>query len=160
MILVAADQAVAGTRMEAFADRLIAVVGIDQSQAQRLGEIEREEARRQEAGRYVAVAQPRCGTGIALLGDGGEAVVGGDDDVGVLGEPELGEGGADAAEVVVDIADRRQRGRPVDAGLHAEEAVALIVLGAVGIARPEHQQEGLVARREHRQHRPRGRGHR
>ena len=59
---------------------------------------------------------------------------------------------ADAGEIVVGVLDRRQRGRAVDAGHQRVEAVALIVLGAVRIARPEHQQERLVALLEHRQH--------
>ena len=59
---------------------------------------------------------------------------------------------ADARQVVIGIADRGQRGRAVDAGNQRVQAVALIVLGTVGIARPEHQDERLVALLEHRQH--------
>ena len=41
---------------------------------------------------------------------------------------------------------------PLMPGVTRVEAVAVIVLAAVGIARPEHQHERLVARLEHRQH--------
>ena len=65
-------------------------------------------------------------------------MVGDHDDVGRLEEPELAEGGADAREIVVGVTDGGERGRAVDAGHERIEAVALEVLGAVGIARPEH----------------------
>ena len=41
---------------------------------------------------------------------------------------------------------------PLMPGRDGVEAVAGVVLAAVGIARPEHQHERLVARLEHRQH--------
>ena len=59
---------------------------------------------------------------------------------------------AQPGEVVVGVLDAGHRGRAVDAGRDGVEAVAGIVLAAVGIARPEHQHERLVARLEHRQH--------
>jgi len=54
--------------------------------------------------------------GLARLGNGGEAVIGDDDDVGRLEKPELAEHCAKAREIVVGIADRRERRRAVDAG--------------------------------------------
>jgi hypothetical protein len=41
----------------------------------------------------------------------------------------------------------------VSAGRERQEAVALNVLGSIGIARPEHQNKGLVARRKQREYR-------
>jgi hypothetical protein len=66
------------------------------------------------------------------------------------------QGRTDAREIVVGIADRRKRGRSVDAGSEAVQAVALVMLGPVRIARPEHQHERLIAFLEHRQDGARG----
>ena len=112
----------------------------------------RQEARRQEARRHVGIVALGRGAGLALLRDGREAVVGRDDDVGVVGEPELAERVLQLLEIVVGVLDRGERGRSVDAGRQLVEAVALIVLRAVRIARPEHQHERLAAGLEHRQH--------
>ena len=79
-------------------------------------------------------------------------MIGGDDDVGRGGEAEIVQRLAQLGEIVVGVLDAGHRGRPVDAGGDGVEAVAGIVLAAVGIARPEHQHERLVARLEHRQH--------
>ena len=68
------------------------------------------------------------------------------------GEAELVQRLAQLGEVVVRVLDAGHRGRSVDAGRDGVEAVAGVVLAAVGIARPEHQHERLVARLEHRQH--------
>ena len=82
-------------------------------------------------------------------------MVGRGDDIGRIEEAEIAQRRADARQIVVGIADRGERGRAVDAGNQRVQAVALIVLGAVGIARPEHQDERLVALLEQRQHGPR-----
>ena len=58
----------------------------------------------------------------------------------------------DRREVAVGVADRGDRSRPVDPGLDLQEAVALIVLRAVGIARPEDNDERLSIFLEFRQH--------
>ena len=70
----------------------------------------------------------------------------------VASEAELVERLAQLRQIVVGVLDGGERGRAVDAGRYGVEAVALIVLAAVRIARPEHQHERLVARLEHRQH--------
>ena len=63
-----------------------------------------------------------------------------------LRDPELvREAAADhPGKIVVGILDRCQRGRAVDARSELIEAVALIVLRPVGIARPEHQYKRLL----------------
>ena len=70
----------------------------------------------------------------------------------VRGKSEFVERLAQLREVVVGVLDAGHRGRSIDAGRDGVEAVAGVVLAAVGIARPEHQHERLVARLEHRQH--------
>jgi hypothetical protein len=79
-------------------------------------------------------------------------VIGGDDDVGRGGEAEIVERLAKLGEVVVGVLDAGHRSRPVDPWRDRVEAVAVVVLAAVGIARPEHQHERLVACLQHRQH--------
>ena len=76
----------------------------------------------------------------------------GGDDIGVIKKSELIESRMDAGEVVIGVADCGERGRAVNAGREHVEAVALIMLGAVRIARPEHQNKRFVAFFEHRQH--------
>ena len=127
-------------------------LGSNSGRSSALARSMRQKAHRQEVLRHVVVAELGRGAGLALLGDGREAVVGGDHDVGVGGEPELVQRLAELGEVVVGVLDAGHRGRAVDAGRDLVEAVALVMLGAVGIARPEHQHERLVARLEHRQH--------
>ena len=102
-----------------------------------------------------------CGVGssrrrarAALLGDRREAVVGGNDDIGHAGNSELRECLLNAPEIVVGVLDRRQRCRSVDAGRQPVQAVALVVLRAIGITRPEDENKGPVACLEHRQHNP------
>ncbi len=75
-----------------------------------------------------------------------------DDDIGRRGKTEFVERLTQLRQVVVGVLDRRERGRPVDAGRDLQQAVALVMLGAVRIARPEHQHERLVARFQHRKH--------
>ncbi len=128
------------------------VVGIEQRQVERFRKIDRKKAHRQEILRRVRVTCFRGGTGFALLGNRREAVVGRDHDVGGGGETEIVERFAQLRQIVVGILDGGERGRAVDAGRQGVEAVAGIVLGAVGIARPEHQHERFAARLEHRQH--------
>ena len=69
----------------------------------------------------------------------------GDDDVSGVEQSEFVESGTNSRQIVVRIADGGERSRAVDAGNEAVQAVALIVLAAIGIARPEHQDERLVA---------------
>ena len=79
-------------------------------------------------------------------------MVGGDHDVGGSGKAEIVERLSQLRQVVVGILDAGERSRAVDAGRQGVEAVARIVLGAIGIARPEHQHERFFALLEHRQH--------
>ena len=79
-------------------------------------------------------------------------MIGADDDIGRLVEAELDERLADAREIAVGVLDRGERRRAVDAGGELVEAIALVMLAAVRVARLEHQHERLVARLEHRQH--------
>ena len=97
-------------------DRGVLVVGIEQRQVERLGEVERQKAHRQEVLRRVVIADLGRGAGLAFLGDGREAVVGLDHDVGGGGEAELVQRLAELGEVVVGVLDAGHRGRAVDAG--------------------------------------------
>jgi hypothetical protein len=54
-------------------------------------------------------------------------------------------------EIIVGITDRSFRGRSVNSRSEAVQAIALIVLCAVGIARLEHQRKGLIALKKCRQ---------
>ena len=152
LVGVAADQPVAAHRIGARRDDGVLGIGIVEIGAERMGEVEREEARRQLVGRHVLVGLGRRPARGALLGDGGEAVVGGDDHVGRGVEALFLQAGQQVREIVVGVPDRGERGRAVDARHQAAQAVALVMLRAVGIARPVDHHEGLVARLEHRQH--------
>ncbi len=78
-------------------------------------------------------------------GDGGEAVVGGDEDVGGGFEGGmLVEVVEDLGKAVVGVVESETAGVAVDAGGEVLEAVALVVLGAVGVAGPEEEDERLV----------------
>ncbi len=149
---ILAEHAVAGLGMPVAFDLRILVVGVEQRQVERFRKVERQEAHRQEILRRVVIADLDGGAGLALLGDGREAMIGRDDDVGRGGEPELVERLSELGEVGVGVLDARHRGRAIDARLDLVEAVAGIVLAAIRVARPEHQHERLVARLEHRQH--------
>ncbi len=70
----------------------------------------------------------------------------------VSAKPNCSKALPDGGKIIVGIADRRHRGRPVDAGLERQEAVALIVLGAIRITRPEDDDERLSVVLEFRQH--------
>ena len=78
-------------------------------------------------------------------------MVGGHHHVGGLVQPQGLERGSQTPQIGRGVADGRQTGRSVDAGLEGIEAVALVMLGAVRIARPEHQHERPVRRLETRQ---------
>ena len=110
-----------------------------------MGDIDREEARRQQPRRHVWIALRRRPAGRAFLGNGREAMVRGQDHIRVgvepLGLQRVEQGG----EIIVGVADRRERGRAIDAGNEAQQAVALIMLRAIGVARPIDENEGLVA---------------
>ena len=66
--------------------------------------------------------------------------------------PRSSERFAQLRQIVIGVFDAGERSRSVDAGRHGIKAVAVVVLAAVGVARPEHQHERLVARLEHWQH--------
>src|SRR2546425_12344144 len=91
----------------------------------------------------------------ALLRDGCKSMVGSDDDVRRFGKPEFGKRGTEPAKIVIGVANCRKGSRAIDSGLECQEAVALVVLRAVRIARPEHQKKGLAPCGEQRQHRAR-----
>lgn len=83
----------------------------------------------------------------ALLGDRRETVIGGDDDIGVAARPNSSSALRAYAKVVVGILSSADRsiGPLIPGVMTASEAVAGVVLAAVGIAGPEHQHERLVA---------------
>src|SRR4029078_4623674 len=74
------------------------------------------------------------------------------DDVRCLAKPKLVKALPNSGKVCISITDCRHRGRPIDAGLELPEAVALILLGALGIACPEDNDERLAVGLEFRQH--------
>jgi len=78
-------------------------------------------------------------------------VIRGDDDICGVEQAEFAQCGANASEVVVLITHRSERSRSVDAGNEDVQAIALIVLGPIGVARPEHQKKRLAALLEHGQ---------
>ena len=146
------QEPVSGLRVGIVGNRRILVVGIEQRQAKRFRKIDGKKAHREEIFRRVLVADLGRRTGFALLGDGRKTVVGSDNDVGRCGEPEIVKRLAQLGQIVIGIFDAGERRWAVDARDHGVEAVAGVMLAAVGIARPEHQHEGLAAFLEHRQH--------
>ncbi len=121
------------------------------------GEVDGEEAAGQRVGGlglvFAGVVGEGCGGGSDGVGggvelaaaDGGEAVVGGDEDVGVgFDSGVFVEPGEELGERVVGVAEAAGAGFAVDAGGESLEAVAFVVLGAVGVARPEEEDEGFV----------------
>ena len=75
-----------------------------------------------------------------------------DHDIGRRRETEIVKRVTQLREIVVGVSDAGQRGGSIDARCDRVEAVAVVVLAAVRIARPKHQYERFVARLEHRQH--------
>src|ERR1700730_11221983 len=124
--------------MGAVRNHRVIAIWIDQRYPERLGEIEGEKSARQVPGRRVGMAGLGGGAADALLRDGGKAMVRRNDDIGAFAETKFGKRGADAPEVIVGIADGGQGSLAIDAGRERQEAITLIVLGAVRIARPEH----------------------
>ncbi len=149
---ILSEQAIAEPGMSVVGNAGVLVVWVVQRQVQRLRQIDSHEAERQEILRRILVRYLCRRAGLALLRDRREAVIGGDDDVGRRGEAEFVQRFAQLRQVIVGVPDAGHRGRSVDARRDGVEAVAGIVLAAVGIARPEHQHERLVARLEHRQY--------
>jgi hypothetical protein len=72
-------------------------------------------------------------------------MVGGDQDVGSHGKPKVIQGLLQPLEIVVGVFDGGAGGWAVDAGGQCVEAIALSMLCPVGIPRPVHQEEWLVA---------------
>src|SRR5215831_15574671 len=88
------------------------------------------------------------------MADGGEAVVRGDEDIGILCQSRCGVDVVEKLlEVSVSVLDGRFRGRAIDAWGESVQAVALVVLGTVCVARPEEQRKGTAAGSERRQDR-------
>jgi len=76
-------------------------------------------------------------------------VIGGDENVRIVGEAEFAQRVLQPLEIVVGIPDCGARCRSVDAGRQFIEAVAVAVLRPIRIARPINQHEWLIARLEH-----------
>jgi hypothetical protein len=72
-------------------------------------------------------------------------VVGGHDHVGLAVQPVLAQRAHQRGEIVVGVADAGEGGLAADAGEQPAEAVALIALRAVRVARPEHHRERTAA---------------
>jgi hypothetical protein len=94
-------------------DRRVLRIGIEQRQAEIRRQVEGEESGRQQAPRHVRVGRTPGRARRALLRDRGEAVIGRDDDVGGVGEPEGVERGPQRPEIVVGVLDRGERRGPV-----------------------------------------------
>ena len=123
-------------------------LAVEQRQAERLGQVDAQKAARQETRLHVRIGERRRDAAWALQRLGGKAVVGGDHDVGGGVEPLGLQRIAQGLQVVGRIAHGGQRGRPIDAGDQAVQAVAVAVLGAVRIERPEDHDERLSRRPE------------
>ncbi len=97
-----------------------------------------------ERRRITAASLPR---GVDLMPtDGCETVIGCDEHVCRTAERRIGSYEIEKLlQVRIGVGDAGAGGRAVDAGLQFVEAVTLVVLGPVGIARPEKQDEGLSA---------------
>src|SRR5262245_65559000 len=108
--------------MLAVADGFVTVIGIHQRKVERAREIERDEAERQMTGKRVG--KPGCygRACLAFLRNGREAVIRGDDYICGVEQAEFAQRGANAGEIVVRIADRRERSRSVDAGNEGVQA--------------------------------------
>src|SRR5262249_3016648 len=151
MAFVASDQTVTARGVCAAGNLLILGIGIKQSHCEAVGDIYGKEARWQEVWHNVLVRLGGCEAGGALLRYGCEAVVGGHDHIGRTVKVKRFQGGQEGRKIVVRIADRGKRGRPVDPGNQTVQAVTLVMLGSVRIARPKHQHERLGALFEERQ---------
>src|SRR5579871_2803 len=129
-------------------------------------DIDGEEASRQEssidllAASCVLISKSRCvAAGKALtrsidlmFADGGKAMVGSHDDVRVLSQSLVAvDEIQNLLQVVVGILDGSLGCGAVDARCKLVQAVTLIVLRAIGIARPENHDEGLAGGFERRQ---------
>ena len=86
-------------------------------------------------------------------------MIGDDHDIGRLGEAEFGKRRANAAEIVVGVADCGERCRAVNARNERLLTVTLVVLSSIRIARPEDEQEGIPLAGEQWQHRTGRRSH-
>ena len=128
-------------------------VRIVERQAERVREVDRQEARRQLA-RPARPCRSACAAKLVALSL--EMVEKPWSEVRITSvvpsRPCSFSAARSLREIVVGVPDGGERGRAVDAGHQPAEAVALVVLRAVGIARPEHQQERLAALLEQRQH--------
>src|SRR6202022_1883659 len=134
-------------------------VGVEERQREPVGQVDGHEPRRQRAGgdllaaggvaigpaRRVAPGEAPAGGVQVALADRGEAVVGGDEDVGAGGQVRVAlEVVEDLPEVVVRVADGRPGRRAIDAGYEGAEAISLVVLGSVRIARPLDENEASL----------------
>ncbi len=109
LVFIRADEGIAGLRIGVVGDGLEPVVGIEQRQVERLGEIDGQESQRQETFRCVGIGALDGRGGLALLGDGREAVIRRNHDVGIGSEAEIVQRLAQLSEIVVGILDGGQR---------------------------------------------------
>src|SRR5258708_17863283 len=86
-----------------------------------------------------------------MLGDRRKAVIGGYKNVRVLTQVYRLQIFQNLAQIVISIPHRVARRRTIDSRLEAVEAVALVLLGSVRIAWPEHFNEGLLSLNSSRQ---------
>ena len=115
-------------------------------------EVDRHEPGGQQVGRNIPVALRRRPTGGTLLGNRRKAMVRRQDDIRVAVQALLLQRRQQLGQVVIGVPDRGQRGRAVDPRDQPPKAVALVVLRAVGVTRPEHHHERRLALLEPGQH--------
>ena len=143
--IVAEDRACAARMLAGLVvDRVRFQERLVHGQPQRFGQIDRQEPGRQLSLRDAFVLELRGRARLALLRDRAEAVVRGDEDVGVAVEAELLQRRHDGFKVLVRDLDGGERRRPVDAGRQLIDAVALRMLRAVRVGRPVEQHERLA----------------
>ena len=133
--------------------RFIPLVRIAELELEVRRQIDGHEARRQIAGANVGhvrlrrIARRRMSVGVDVApAHRREAVIGGHEQIGRRGERGVAlQRRQDLAQSVIGVMNRGLRRRAIDARGEVVQAVALIVLGGVRIARPEHQHERLSA---------------
>jgi protein-S-isoprenylcysteine O-methyltransferase Ste14 len=126
MVFVAADKTVAETRMVSAIDSGMVRVGVEERHVEGPCEVEGHEADRQKTLANVCIGVRGGPAPGARFRDCREPVVGRYDNIGRFGQSEFLNLRAQPAEVVVRVADRGERGRPIDAGNELAQAVILI----------------------------------
>ena len=119
-------------------------------------EVDRDEPGGQQPGRDILIGAGGGVAGGAFLGDGGQAVDGGQDDVGGGCESLLVQRREQPSEVGVGVADGGEGGWAVDSGDESHRRVVLILRGIVRVVGPEDHDERFMAVLERGQRRQRG----